>query len=87
VPKANWSSEYLEQALKIFRSRAYLRNELARTTHKRGQMYQAMGDVLSAEREWRAAYALWRRLRIGDKRTLADVHEGDYDALVIFWSR
>lgn len=73
--------------MKIFRSRAYLRNELARTTYKKGQMYQAMGDVVSAEREWRTAYALWRRLRVGDKRDLTDVTEEDYDALVIFWSR
>lgn len=77
----------LEQALKIFGSRPYLRNEVARTTYKKGQMYQSTGDNVLAWREFRKAHSLRRRLRPNDKRTVEELRESDYDQLVIFWSR
>lgn len=77
----------IEQALKIFRSRPYLRNEVAQTTYKMGQIYLSTGDNVRARQEFREAHSLRRRLRPQDKRPVEEMKESDYDELVIFWSR
>jgi len=77
----------LNHAVDIFSSRPYLGNEVARSRHKRGQMYRDMGNDVQAEEEFAKAYESWQNLRPGDKRARDEVYEADFDELVIFWSR
>lgn len=84
---ANYLRNLLNHAVDIFSSRPYLGNEVARSRHKRGQMYRDMGNDVQAEEEFAKAYESWQNLRPGDKRARDEVYEADFDELVIFWSR
>jgi len=78
---------YLDQALKIFGSRTYHRHELARSTYKQGQLYAATGKHDAAEQAFLAAYNLRSTIMPNDKRPIEEVHEKDYDDMIIYWSR
>lgn len=81
------AQSYLDQALKIFASRTYHRNELARSTYKQGQLYAATGQHEMAEGAFQTAYNLRSVIVADDKRPMQELGEHDYDALVIYWSR
>jgi len=87
VLRAYFDSTFIKQALDIFSSRPYYKNELARTTYKHGQMLHDKGDLPAAEAEFAKAFRLRKSLRPKDIRGRADLSERDYDDLVIFWSR
>lgn len=74
-------------ALRIFKSRPYLTNELARTTFRKSRLYRMSGLSAKAEQLLNEAYKLRKRLEPWDGRSLHQVEEKDYDKLVAFWSR
>lgn len=78
---------YLDQALKIFASRTYHRNELARSTYKQGQLHAAIGQHDAADQAFRSAYKLRSMIVLEDKRPMDELCEKDYDDMVIYWSR
>ncbi|CAN9210774.1 unnamed protein product [Alternaria alternata] len=78
---------FIKQAMDIFASRSYYKNELARTTYKKGQMLLAEGDIPAAEKEFEKAFKLRKSLRPKDVKEKEDLSELDYNSLVIFWSR
>lgn len=78
---------YLDQALKIFASRTYHRNELARSTYKQGQLHAAIGKHDAADQAFQSAYKLRSMIVPEDKRPMEELCEKDYDDMVIYWSR
>ncbi|KAI0396025.1 hypothetical protein F5Y17DRAFT_465366 [Xylariaceae sp. FL0594] len=81
------AEEYLNTALKIFDSRTYLLNERARTTFRKGRLYQLMGRDIEAGYHLSQAYQMRRQLKPEDARPLEELVEADFDELVAFWSR
>lgn len=73
--------------MKIFSSRPYYKNELARTTYKKGQMLLAMGEEWGASELFQEAFRLRQALVPRDTRSIEELSEADFDQLVIFWSR
>lgn len=81
------SRAYLNQALKIFRDKPHLRNELARTTFKSGELLHLMGQDGEAQDAMLKAYQLRKPLVPQDGRSLGELKENDFDTLVAYWSR
>ncbi|KAI1425307.1 hypothetical protein F5Y12DRAFT_747918 [Xylaria sp. FL1777] len=81
------AEDYLNSALRIFSTRAYLVNERARTTFRKGKLYQLMGQDEEAGKLLSESYRLRKQLRPSDNRLLEDLLEADFDQLVAFWSR
>lgn len=78
---------YLGQALRIFKGRPHLLNELARTTFKKGQLLRLMGQDSEAETAILQAYEMRKELEPQDTRSLEELEEKDFNMLVAFWSR
>jgi tetratricopeptide (TPR) repeat protein len=81
------AQQYISRALEIFERRPYHRHELARSTFKEGQLYAAMGNQLEADKRFRKAFTLRRKLVPKDRRKMDELSEEDYDQMVIYWSR
>ncbi|RSL54940.1 hypothetical protein CEP54_009623 [Fusarium duplospermum] len=81
------AAEYLGTSLRIFRSRSYLANELARTTFKRSQLHRLMGEDSEADELCEKAYKIRKKLKPGDTVAVEKLTEEDFDSLVAFWSR
>ncbi|RSL75516.1 hypothetical protein CEP51_010797 [Fusarium floridanum] len=81
------AAEYLGTSLRIFKSRSYLANELARTTFKRSQLHRLMGEDSEADELREKAYKIRKKLKPGDTVPVEKLTEEDFDNLVAFWSR
>ncbi|KAI0120070.1 P-loop containing nucleoside triphosphate hydrolase protein [Nemania sp. FL0031] len=77
----------ISQALKVFSGRQQYRQELARSTFKAAQVSRAIGDEGKADEQLRMAFELRCSLVPDDTRNIDEIHEDDYDKLVVFWSR
>ncbi|KAK5995287.1 hypothetical protein PT974_03688 [Cladobotryum mycophilum] len=78
---------YVDMALKVFKLRSYLSNELARTTYLKGRLYREMGQNSAANGLMREAYDIRKHLEPMDSRPLEELDVADFDQLVAFWSR
>ncbi|KAF4992470.1 hypothetical protein FGRMN_7141 [Fusarium graminum] len=76
------ASDYLNTALKIFESRPYLANELARTNFRKGKLLQLSGDEIGAQKAVEQAYKIRASRKVGDFRPIQEIEERDYDNLV-----
>lgn len=86
-PTSNINRTLMERAEKIFSNRSYYKNEQARATYKRAQLFSAQGDKAKALEHFKKAFGLRKSLLPGDKKLMNQLSETDYDDLVIFWSR
>jgi hypothetical protein len=54
---------------------------------KKGKLLEVIGMNSEAGKILQEAYIIRRRLEPSDLRTLEQLEESDFDALVVFWSR
>ncbi|KIM96972.1 hypothetical protein OIDMADRAFT_131554 [Oidiodendron maius Zn] len=79
--------EMLDEALEVFGSRKNMKPELARTTYKKSQWFEAQGDKVSSLTFRTEAFKLYQELVKPNLRTQEEISESDYNKLIIFWNR
>lgn len=81
------SRKLLEQALKVFSSRAHYRHEKARSNHLMGKLMALKRNVEMSEKYFSETFAGYQVLKPGDHRSRDELSDTDYEKLVCFWSR
>ncbi|MCJ1382412.1 hypothetical protein MMC17_005525 [Xylographa soralifera] len=77
----------LDQALKVYGDRPEYRPEKARVQHLRGHLLALLNQQESATVAFNESFHLYRMCSSQDKRPPEELRSGDFDDLIVFWSK
>ncbi|QDS73010.1 hypothetical protein FKW77_009080 [Venturia effusa] len=79
--------EYLTRALEVYEGRDIYMPEKARALYKRAKSFRGLDRCAEAQKDEDDSLELYRGLVPGDSRPLSELSDGDFDKLIVFWSR